>query len=176
MYKPGFAFLVCVSLVGLATSTFCTGCGGGSGSGQDLAAQRSRLLLAEEPAGVLPVLAARETLAQDAEVVVVGRIGGIANPWDANRASFTMTDPSVDAAHGDHECTADCAFCKHKPSGVIDSLAVVEFVDEQGQVLPYGARELFELEADQMVVVRGRATVNSLGYLVLAANGIYVRR
>jgi hypothetical protein len=164
-------------LLALVLAALSIGCGGSPAApAPDLAAERARLLLAEEPEGVLPVLAVRDVLAQQSEVVVVGRIGGMANPWDEGRASFVITDPSVDAAEG-HECTdAGCAFCKHKNETASDALAVVQFVDPAGNVLPIDARQLFDVAADQMVVVRGRAKVDALGHLVLAADGLYIRR
>jgi hypothetical protein len=42
--------------------------------------------------------------------------------------------------------------------------------------VPIDARNLFNVSEKQMVVVRGQAHVNTLGCLVVAANGIYIRK
>ena len=48
-------------------------------------------------------------------------------------------------------------------------------VDQQGNVVSQDARKLFGLTAGQLVVVRGRAKVDSIGNLVVTADGIYPR-
>jgi len=52
--------------------------------------------------------------------------------------------------------------------------AVVEFVDETGHSLHIDARELLGVKKDQLVVVRGQGRVESDGYLIVTADGIYV--
>jgi hypothetical protein len=52
----------------------------------------------------------------------------------------------------------------------------VSLIDDRGQVPPVDARTLLPLEEGQMVVVRGRAEVNSLGLLVVRATGLYLRK
>lgn len=149
----------------------------------NLAELRARLVLTEEPSGVLPVLAAVDALQADAlsaggssEVLVLGRIGGVKNPCDATRAMFVMTDPSADIGAGaDHVCNGDCHFCE-KSKADLPKLAIVEIVDEQGQAYPFTAQQLADVAPEQMVVVRGRAKLDALGNLSVAASGIYVRR
>ncbi len=43
-------------------------------------------------------------------------------------------------------------------------------------ILNINTQRLFELKTHQIVVVRGRARTNELGNLIVAANGLYVRR
>ena len=143
-----------------------------------IAELKAKYILAEEPLGVLPVLAAVDELAErEQEIVVLGRIGGIKNPCDAKEAVFVMTDPSVDAAVGnsDHACGADCHFCQ-KPKKDLPTLAIVKLVDAEGKPYPYAPGQFADLVPDQMVVVRGKAKVDSLGNLTVAANGVYIRR
>jgi len=53
-------------------------------------------------------------------------------------------------------------------------LAFVEFLDEREEKLHIDARELFGVEKDQLVVVRGRPSVDNYGYLIVTADGIYL--
>lgn len=165
-------------LVSLAL--LASGCGKGqSAADPAVAEQRKRYLLAEEPADPVGVLELREDLLADREVVVLGKIGGVENPWTAGRASFIIADPALAAAadehdHG-HKCSEDCPFCSKRTKST-DALALVELVDEQGRPVPIDARELLGVATDQVVVVRGRARVDKLGCLVVSASGCYIRR
>lgn len=146
-----------------------------SGDAQ-LAAVRSQFVLSEEPAGALGVLELPESLPPNQEVVLVGQIGGVPDPWTRGQASFVVVDPIALVETGPHGAKCDCAFCKsHQKSDPSTGRATVQFVHD-GQVLGIDARKLFDVEQDQMVVVRGRAARDSGGNLIVAANGIYVRR
>lgn len=145
-----------------------------------VAAHRGRLLLTQEPSGAVGILDARELLTAPAELVLVGRVGGVDQPWTPGRAAFVIVDPAADAddehhAHGSHACGDDCPFCS-KETGEPDATAIIRFVDERGELLPFDARTLFDLSSKQTVVVRGRGEVDSLGNLVVRADGVYVRR
>ncbi len=142
------------------------------------AAHRARLLLQTEPAGAVTVLDACESLAEAGEIVLVGQIGGVADPWTKGQASFVLADPSVTApsgGHDHHDCGDNCPYCSKK-EGKTSGLALVQFVDEQGRVLPIGAQQLFNLDTLQTVVVRGRAERTELGDVVVSASGLYIRR
>jgi hypothetical protein len=156
-----------------ALLTMAAGCGK-SAVDPSVVKHREQLILKEEPSGALGILDARETIASPAEVTLVGRIGGTDSPWTLGQASFVMADPSVASDSHEH-CGDDCPFCKHKSDGQ-DALALVQFHDQHGNVLPVDARELFELQDQDTVVVQGRAQINELGLMVVAAKGIYVRR
>lgn len=148
---------------------------------EQFAEWRARYLLGEEPAGAQGVLDVGETLKSPSEVVLVGQIGGVQaqSPWSEGQASFMIVDPSVMAeieGHDHAHCQdSGCAFCA-KTEDNIQSLALVQFLDDSGQVLRVDARRLFDLKEKQTVVVRGRASVHKLGFLVVAADGLYVRR
>ena len=194
-----------------------------------VAAHRDRLVLAEEPDGVVGVLDVRELLAGPVEaveegpeaaledgpaegadssatqaaasestawvlpetVVVVGRIGGIPNPWKqarpdypwlAGQAEFVIADAAAAAEVEDHGHAHDdpdheCPFCAAAADS--DVVAVVRFKDKSGKVIPIGAKQLFELQGDETVVVRGKAEIlgdPKDGVLVVEADGLYVRR
>ncbi len=132
--------------------------------------------------------------AEPKQVVVVGKIGGVSEPWDEGRAAFMIADPSDTAQHDaehshdhghahdghdhdghDHGAAHSCPFCERAKEGT-RSLAIVQFVDQQGEILPIDARQLFDLEEGQTVVVRGPATIDALGNLVISAEGLYPRK
>jgi hypothetical protein len=158
-----------------------------------IARHRTKYLLSEEPPGAIGVLEARAQIAKpmsentapsgssSTPIVLVGRIGaGPHATWDPGRAAFVITDPAVapESEHA-HEAGHDpenCPFCKAERKKTADTTALVQVVDEQGQVLGVDARKLFSIEEDQLVVVRGNASIDALGNLVVAASGIYPRR
>jgi hypothetical protein len=164
----------------------------------ELAAQRSRLELASvpaEPAGVLAVI--QQLKAQPAhpgkpptrEVTVTGQIGGMPNPWHdthpdfpwfAGQASLFLLDNKIAAqfasharSHGGHH---NCAFCQRLAAKQAHTVAVVNFVDEEGQILKIDARELLGLIENQRIIVRGRAEFLGGTMLVIHADGVHIRR
>jgi hypothetical protein len=145
-----------------------------------LAAQRNQVLLADEPADAVGILELRDAKPGDSEVVVFGRVGGVADPWTKDRASFVITDPTLAGAEAQGHTTSNgeacnCPFCvaNRKPN---DGIAIVELVGEDGQIMPFDARRVLGLAVDETIVVRGKARVDGLGNLVVAANGCYIRR
>jgi hypothetical protein len=161
------------ALLLLAFCLLTTGCGRLE---TEMTAARARFLLAEEPADAQGVLDLRETAATG-DVVVVGRVGGVSQPWSRGQAVFIISDPTVGGEDEGHVCSDEgCPFCANKKQAENEAIAVVQFIDAQGRVLPLDARELFGLELQQTVVVRGRAKVDELGSLIVSANGLYIRR
>lgn len=141
----------------------------------EVQSQRQRFLLTGEPAHSVSIAEARKRLADDSSVTIVGRIGAVdADPWESGKAAFVISEvPDDDHAHAGHD-PADCPFCKRRAANA--PVAMVQFLDEHGQVLPIDARRLLDVEAGQVVVVQGQAQPNDLDILVVSADGIYVRR
>ena len=190
-----------------------------------LAAHRERLVLAEEPDGVVGVLDVREMLLGPADaganggsaadiskdasahmavpespatpesVVVIGRIGGVPNPWkqgspeypwSPGKAEFVIADPAAAAEVEDHghshghahdDPDHECPFCATAANS--DVVALVRFKDEDGDILRIDARELFDLNGEETVVVRGKPQMlgdAKDGVVVVEADGLYVRR
>ncbi|MCA9169095.1 MAG: hypothetical protein KDB23_15580 [Planctomycetales bacterium] len=112
-------------------------------------------------------------------VVLVGRIGGGSKPtWDEGRAAFVMMDTASEAAGHDHGGPGhddNCPFCKAAKHGA-DGSAFVQFVDDEGNVVPVDARKLLAVQEGQLVVVQGTGMIDELGNLVVNANGIYSRQ
>ena len=135
---------------------------------------RAKYLLADEPVGALGVLDVQESIEQQGDYVVVGQIGGLPDPWSPGLASFVISDPFLEM-EGEHSKPCDCHFCS-KEKDHSTGVAQVQFHDESGEVLRLDARKLFGLKEKQTVVVRGHVTLNSLGVLTIAAEGMYIRR
>jgi hypothetical protein len=158
------------------------GCGYETAAGEAAAGHRATYLLGAEPPDAQGVLDVREALMANGtssagEVVLVGRIGGVAEPFTEGRGVFVIVDPAT-AAEGDehgHECGPDCPYCaKQQDEG--ESLAFIQFLAPDGEVLEIDARKLFPVEAGQTVVVRGAAAVDEAGYMIVSASGLYIRR
>ena len=160
----------------VAGSLLLAGCGGSSIAGQPkLAAAGQKFLLAEEPADAIGILEYREAETPPADVVLWGKIGGGKQVWSPTSAEFLLIDPTYELEAGGHVCTSDnCPFCKGKDEKD-KAQAIVSLVDGEGRVPQVEARKLLPLAEGQMVVVRGQAEVNSLGQLVVRAQGVYLR-
>lgn len=176
-------FLAGVCSLGLLL--IASGCSSQSSAGDSRATEwRSRLVLAAEPDGALPISEAKLAATGGGPMVVFGQIGaGTHDPWDPDRAAFLLGDPAAalsddeKSAHGHHHAGHDhdnCPFCK-KETAEAEAMTIVEFVDDQGQVIGLDARKLLGVTEGQLVVVQGRASIDGLGNLVVKANGIYIR-
>lgn len=136
----------------------------------------SRFLLTAEPAESATVIEAREQTKDGEDVVLVGRIGGSANPWVEGRAAFTVVDPTLKACSdipGD-ECKIPWDYCceTHKLPG---ATALVTFAGDDGRPLKADARDLLSLKELQTVIVRGKAERDEAGNLTVLATGLFVR-
>lgn len=124
--------------------------------------------------------------AESAEVVVTGVIGGMPNPygdqamakfpWVDGQAIFALVDPTTSKEFEGHEHAEgeECMFCAGKARKLVDTVALVTFVDEAGNPIPARSDLLLDLEEGSEIVVTGTGTYE-LGTLRVVANGIYVR-
>jgi hypothetical protein len=170
-----------VLLISIASLPFITGCGSPATSSVEAtpvaSIDKSLYTLEEEPEGALGVIEARESAADGAPVIIVGRIGGAVNPWVEGRAAFTLLDASIsvvaegeDAEEGEI-CVGDC--CATERTGCT---TLVKVVDQSGKLLAIDSRKLFEVKVEDMVVVKGIVKKDDSGNFSLLANGVYVRR
>ncbi|MCA9005927.1 MAG: hypothetical protein KDA70_11715 [Planctomycetaceae bacterium] len=137
----------------------------------------SEVLLNSEPAGAEEVIAARKSAEDDAEVVVVGRIGGSENPWVDGRAAFSIVDNSLKACsdiEGDG-CEKPWDYCCETDK-LPTATALVKVVNQDGSLINEDARKLLNLKELQTVVVKGKAKRDDAGNLTVFANGIFVRK
>lgn len=90
-------------LAGIAT---WAGCAGPTVDPKVAAELRGKYLLKEEPAEPSGVLDVKETIKEPQEVVLIGLIGGIDNPWTKGQASFVVADLSTAAIIEDEPAPA----------------------------------------------------------------------
>jgi len=174
-------------LVAAVSLPLLSGCGEGADS-QAIAAvatttastveiDGSLFLLDEEPTGAVGVIAARESAEDGKPLVLVGRIGGAANPWIDGRAAFTLLDASmavVDEGEdsGDGElCMGDCCATER-----INCTTLVKVVDAQGKLVLVDSRKLLGLSESDMVVLQGTAKKDESGNFVMLAKGVFIRK
>ncbi len=136
------------------------------------ARQSLRLSEAPETATTLTDLAeswAPERLEQ--QVVLTGRVYADDQvPWEAEQASFLLS-VLPEKGHDDPEHADNCPFCKRKAS--LAPKAIVRFTDPSGNVLPFGAQQLFELTKGDVVTVRGTIESFDLNVFIIRADGMY---
>jgi hypothetical protein len=164
----------------------------------NLAAHRSRLRLDSPPSPAAQVLDVQKRLVaaktqpdapKTRDVVVIGQIGGMPNvwpethpefPWYKGQASFFLVDSKLAAQFASHAKRHggghECAFCKGLAAKNAHAIAVVNFVDENGEILRVDARELLALKENQTVTIRGKAKLLAGSMLVIEADGIFVPR
>ena len=164
---------LCITAMLLTGLSGCTN----SASSQTLALQNK--LLSDSPlAGEVSVSSVRKLLKADdapatTEVVVRGRINaGESPPWQPGQASFVLTDATGHDGDDDHD-PHTCPFCSRS---IKDYLAKVVFLDESGKPLGVDTRELFRVKENQLVIVRGKGSLNEDDMLVIEGSSIYVKR
>ena len=146
----------------------------GCGNQSDLTSHHlaKQMVLKTEPGDIKTIDEVRESLKENEEITLIGKIGGMPNPWVPGKAAFMIVDPFDPEAH---DCGADCAFCANKKSQD-EKLALIRFVDEDGRLISSDAKRSLGVKANDLVVIKGKASIHKLGYLVVAANGVYIRR
>lgn len=145
----------------------------------DPAAARSRLVKAAEPAGAVSPSAAKAKLSTTPQpIVVAGRIGAKGmEPFLDGKASFVLLEIPADdhGAKPGHDAD-NCPFCKKRSANA--PMVAVQFVGDDGKVLPLDARKLFGVAKGADVVVTGKAVFDPklpIPVIQLTADGIHVR-
>lgn len=140
----------------------------------------SKFVLDTEPANGQNVIAARESVKDKEEIVIVGRIGGGLNPWVEGMAAFQIVDPSLLACSDEKEDGEACS-CKTpwdyccETDKLPTAMAFVKFVEADGKLVKHDAREVFGLKELQTVVVKGVASRDDAGNLTVMANSMFIR-
>lgn len=127
-----------------------------------------------EPAGALAVGDARESATDDAEIVVVGRIGGSEQPFVDGLAAFTIVDPKVPHCAAEENCPTPWDYCCEQ-NLVKDNIATIKIVDEAGKPVAQDAKKLLGVKELSMVVVRGKAKRDEEGNLSVLADQVFLK-
>lgn len=137
----------------------------------------TKYILSEEPTNAADVIQVRKEAKDSDDVVIVGRIGGSENPWIDGRAAFSIVDGSIKACTdipGD-TCQTPWDYCCETPKLPM-GIALVKFVDDDGNLVKADARELLNVKELSTVVVKGKAKRDEAGNLTVLASGIYVQK
>ena len=137
----------------------------------------TEFLLVVEPEGAQEVITVRESAADGDDVLIVGRIGGAADPWTEDRAAFTIVDNSLKACSdipGD-KCPVPWDYCCERDK-LADSKALVKVVDEHGELVKADARDLLNVQELSTVVIQGKAQRDEAGNLTILAKGVFVKK
>jgi hypothetical protein len=132
--------------------------------------------LAEQPKDAADVIATRENAETGADVVVVGRIGGRANPWLKGAAAFTIADRSLKPCNeieGD-TCKTPWDYCCEADLGQATALVMV--VDDAGKVVKQDARELLGVKELDTVYLVGKAKRDKEGNVTVMAAKLFVEQ
>ena len=122
--------IVLVSLL-LSMTPALAGCGGSSTPADDASAQASATatswLLADMPAGAVPVVEAKRTAREGDQVVVRGRIGGRSDPLSHDVAVFVMMDPVLPSCRDrGGPCKKPWDYCCETPETITANSATVQ--------------------------------------------------
>ncbi|QGJ69410.1 Hypothetical protein PBC10988_10920 [Planctomycetales bacterium 10988] len=138
----------------------------------------TQYLLTEEPEGAVGVLIAKEDAKDQDEIVLLGRIGGQAEPFIKDRSAFMVIDPTIgmmseEAVDESGEiCMDDCCASLRTACSTL-----VKVVDASGKPLEVDARKLLKVKENDLVVVKGKVQRNDeAGTFTIAANAVFVRQ
>ena len=134
-----------------------------------------RYLLAEEPQDAQDVITVREDVQNEADVTVVGRIGGSRDPWVEGRAAFSIVDLSLKACsdiEGD-KCKTPWDYCCQTDL-LPKATVLVKVVDESGNLIGTDSRALLSVKELDTVIANGKAKRDDAGNLTVLANKLYV--
>jgi len=167
--------------VGAAWVGVCLLAFSGCGAGTDpaITAARSRFVRAELPGKPATIAEARISADGQTPVLIAGTIAAEdISPWGAGEATFIVRDASHASDGHEHAAghdAAGCAFCKRRLDPA-RTMAVIQFVDEDGQAIKIDARELFHLSEGERVRVQGTCRIDDSDILVVTANELMVVR
>jgi hypothetical protein len=137
----------------------------------------AKYLVEQEPADAKPVGEAIQG-EDEAEVTLVGRIGGADKPLEEGLAAFTIVDLSLKACSdipGDN-CEKPWDYCCEPRESLRANSVAVKFTDEKGSVVPIDADKLFGVEPLSTVVVQGKLRKDEAGNTSVVGKKMYVRK
>ena len=169
--------ILATTLIAGSITLVITGCGSSTRSMDEPSRPSidgSQFLLSSEPTDAQNIIAARASVQDDQRVTVVGRIGGSRNPWIDGRAAFSLVDVSLQSCldTGDG-CATPWDYCCE--SNIPQSMVLIKFTDESGNLIRSDARELLDIKELQTVVIQGKAQRDDAGNLTILASGMFKR-
>lgn len=130
------------------------------------------LLLAQPPAGALPLHQARAEAVAGQPIVFTGYIGGRTDPFVEGRALFIVADAEKAPACVDDGCPTPWDACCVPGETITANSATVRVVDNEGRILPLDLRGREGLEPGARVAVVGEVAQADANALIVNAQGI----
>jgi len=132
--------------------------------------------LSEEPVDSVVVSRVRSRLQQEnaptsIDVVLTGRVyaGKESEPWSSGRCAFILTDFTGHSGDSEHD-PYECPFCSES---IEDYRAFIRFGDD-GEAANVDAREVFAITERQKVTLKGTASLDDHGDVVVDGVGLFV--
>lgn len=142
----------------------------------ELLSIRERLLLEQEPQGAITIEQARLQVAEDPGVTLTVKVGNrnFTNWSEEKQATFYVSEgfPGSDYNVGPDHDASTCPFCKRKWKEE-NSLAVVQVVNEAGDVLPLSAESIFNLTPGRTLTIKGQGLIDESGVLLVRLSGLF---
>lgn len=174
------SILLTISCIGL----LALGCDRDSTSGDsdqaasDVQSVVSDHLLTVEPADAIALTEAAQSLGTESKsITLIGKIdAGEFSAFEEDNATFMLSELPADG-HGvddpDHE--DNCPFCKRRAANA--PKAIVQIVDDEGNVVPTDARQLLGVKQGDRVVASGKATFDdSVNAITVQCEKVYLLR
>ena len=133
-------------------------------------------LLDEEPEKASEVIATRKESKNQQQIVVVGRIGGRANPWVKGMAAFSIVDRTLKPCNeieGD-TCKTPWDYCC--AAGLSKGTLLVMVTDKNGKVVKKDARQLLGVKELDTVTIVGTAKRDKAGNVSVLASKLHVAK
>lgn len=138
----------------------------------------SEHLLSVEPANAVALTEAAESLGSESKsITLIGKIdAGDFSAFQEKEATFMLSELPQDG-HGvddpDHE--DNCPFCKRRAANA--PKAIVQIVDDKGNVIPTDARQLLGVQKGDRVIASGIATFDdSVNAITVQCERVYLLR
>lgn len=135
------------------------------------------VFVAAAPADAKDVKAAKSTLKKGDKVTLVGRIGGSAKPFVAERAIFTLADKAMKACNEnpDDKCKTPWDFCCDPRDVITANTVTIQVVDADGKPFKTGLDGVKGLKPLATVTVTGTVSSAEGGNVVINASGMHVK-
>ena len=166
--------IICLAMLGWL---FAVGCSQQNTATPAPSANGLKYLLGHEPTEANDVVGVREAAKHGDAVVIVGRIGGSANPWIEDRAAFSIVDRSLKACSdipGD-ACPIPWDYCCETDK-LPTATALVKVVDKEGNLVKEDARQLLGVKELATVVIKGKAERDKTGNLTILATHVFIKQ
>lgn len=149
-----------------------------SGAGAPALALETVVVQEENVPDAVPVGTAKPAVKQGDTVTVLGRIGGSVNPFNRNRAVFTIVDPKIPTCGEGHDpdhCSTPWDYCCEPPESLRANVATIEIAGPDGKPLTFSVQGMRGLEPMATITVTGTVVEhNDQGVFLVRAEKIHV--